>query len=70
MSSLMACIAGMALDAVSEIRYGSIIRCGSLESGFRGWKNGCADFAKMRKENKGKRELLRESKWRQNKHNA
>ena len=55
MSSLMACIAGMALDAVFGDPYGFIIRCGSLQSGFRCWKNGCANFAKMKKKRENRR---------------
>ena len=52
MSSLMACIAGMALDAVfgDPVWLYHPVR---METGFRYWKSGCADFAKMRK---GKRE--------------
>ena len=42
----------------SEIRYGFTTRYGSLETGFRGWKNGCADFVKMMRKKKESQDVF------------
>ena len=58
MSSLMACIAGMALDAIFGDPVWLTTRYGSLETGFRYWKSGCAYFVKMMRKKKESQDVF------------
>ena len=42
----------------SGILYGFTTRYGSLETGFRYWKGGCADFVKMMRKKKESQDVF------------
>ena len=48
----------MALDAIFGDQYGFTTRYGSLETGFRYWKSGCAYFVKMMRKKKESQDVF------------